>query len=78
MMRLEISPQGSTQSRPLYEVVVLQVLVHATRLKKRTDSILSYSNQPAVNARAALVMDAQTGEVLYSKNSNTVTDCLDY
>ena len=31
----------------------------------------SYSNQPHVNARAALVMDAQTGEVLFSKNSNT-------
>lgn len=30
-----------------------------------------YSNQPSVNARAALVMDSQTGEVLYSKNSNT-------
>lgn len=29
-----------------------------------------YSNQPAVNARAALVMDAETGEVLYSKNTN--------
>lgn len=31
----------------------------------------SYSSQPSVHARAALVMDAQTGEVLYSKNSNT-------
>ena len=30
-----------------------------------------YSNQPSVSARAALVMDANTGEVLYSKNSNT-------
>lgn len=30
----------------------------------------AYSNQPSVNARAALVMDAQTGEVLYSKNTN--------
>lgn len=29
------------------------------------------SNQPSVNARAALLMDAQTGEVLYSKNTNT-------
>lgn len=28
-------------------------------------------NQPSVNARAALVMDAQTGEVLFSKNTNT-------
>ncbi|WP_180028165.1 serine hydrolase [Acinetobacter sp. YH16032] len=30
-----------------------------------------YSNQPSVNARAALVMDANTGEVLFSKNTNT-------
>jgi D-alanyl-D-alanine endopeptidase (penicillin-binding protein 7) len=30
-----------------------------------------YSNNPSVNARAALVMDGNTGEVLYSKNSNT-------
>ena len=31
---------------------------------------VGYSNQPLVSARAALVMDAQTGEVLYSKNTN--------
>lgn len=31
----------------------------------------NYAAQPSVNARAALVMDAQTGEVLYSKNTNT-------
>ena len=31
----------------------------------------NYSNQPSVNSRAALVMDAKTGEVLYSKNTNT-------
>lgn len=30
----------------------------------------NYSNQVSVNARSALVMDAQTGEVLFSKNSN--------
>ncbi|MFC2996918.1 D-alanyl-D-alanine endopeptidase [Acinetobacter sichuanensis] len=30
-----------------------------------------YLNQPSVSARAALVMDANTGEVLYSKNTNT-------
>ncbi len=29
-----------------------------------------YLNQPSVSARAALVMDANTGEVLYSKNTN--------
>ena len=40
---------------------------------KKTIQILDtnrYSNQPSVNARAALVMDANTGEVLYSKNTN--------
>ena len=30
----------------------------------------NYNSQPSVSARAALVMDAQTGEVLYSKNTN--------
>ena len=29
-----------------------------------------FSNQPPVSARAALVMDSQTGEVLFSKNTN--------
>lgn len=29
-------------------------------------------NQPSVNARAALVMDAQTGEILFGKNTNAV------
>lgn len=41
-----------------------------TKTLKIQDTV-SLANQPAVNARAALVMDAQTGEVLYSKNSNT-------
>ena len=31
----------------------------------------NYANQPSVSARAALVMDANTGEVLYSKNTNS-------
>ena len=31
----------------------------------------NFANQPSVSARAALVMDANTGEVLFSKNSNT-------
>lgn len=30
-----------------------------------------YSSQPTVSARAAIVMDAQTGEVLFGKNANT-------
>ena len=33
------------------------------------DTVLK-QNQPSIHARSALVMDAQTGEVLYSKNSN--------
>ena len=34
--------------------------------------ISSFSNQPSVNARAAMVMDAETGEILYTKNSQSV------
>ena len=31
----------------------------------------NFSDQPTVSARAALIMDAQTGEVLFGKNTNT-------
>ncbi len=65
----EISPQGSTtlstSIRPSGTV--------AANTAPKTVHILDtsgYSSQPAVSARAALVMDAKTGEVLYSKNTN--------
>lgn len=65
----EVSPQGSTK----VTTSVRSSNGVVTQLAPKTVQILSnsgYSNQPQVNARAALVMDSQTGEVLYSKNSN--------
>ncbi|OTG91697.1 D-alanyl-D-alanine endopeptidase PBP7/8 [Acinetobacter sp. ANC 3832] len=67
---LEPSPQGSatvtTTLRQLNSVSVSS----APKTVQIFDTS-SYSNQPSVNARAALVMDAKTGEVLFSKNTNT-------
>ncbi|MCW8040243.1 MULTISPECIES: serine hydrolase [Acinetobacter] len=51
------SSNGAVQSGPSKTVQIFDTSVNA--------------HQPSVNARAALVMDGQTGEVLYSKNSNT-------
>jgi D-alanyl-D-alanine endopeptidase (penicillin-binding protein 7) len=65
----EVSPQGSTK----ITTSVRSSNGVVTQSAPKTVQILSnsgYSNQPQVNARAALVMDSQTGEVLYSKNSN--------
>lgn len=65
----EVSPQGSTK----VTTSVRSSNGVVTQSAPKTVQILSnsgYSNQPQVNARAALVMDSQTGEVLYSKNSN--------
>ncbi|WP_180176200.1 serine hydrolase [Acinetobacter sp. YH01016] len=66
----EVSPQGSTK----VTTSVRSSNAAATHSAPKAVQILnnsSYGNQPSVNARAALVMDGQTGEVLYSKNSNT-------
>ena len=66
----EPSPQGSTS----VTTTIRQQNSPAATLKPKTVQIInstSYVNQPSVNARAALVMDAQTGEVLFSKNTNT-------
>jgi len=66
----EVSPQGSTK----IATSVRSSNGVVTHSAPKTVQILNnsnYSNQPSVNARAALVMDGQTGEVLYSKNSNT-------
>jgi D-alanyl-D-alanine endopeptidase (penicillin-binding protein 7) len=65
----EATPQGSTKITTSVRSSNA-VVSHAA---PKTVQILNnsrYSNQPAVNARAALVMDSQTGEVLYSKNTN--------
>ncbi|WP_166169593.1 serine hydrolase [Acinetobacter sp. SA01] len=66
----EVSPQGSTK----ITTSVRNSNGVAPHSAPKTVQILNnsnYGNQPSVNARAALVMDGQTGEVLYSKNSNT-------
>ncbi|MDM1291036.1 serine hydrolase [Acinetobacter indicus] len=68
---VEPSPQGSTK---ITTTVRSSSTPAPASTVSRTSPILdtaSYSNQPTVNARAALVMDANTGEVLYSKNTNT-------
>ena len=65
----EVSPQGSTKittSVRSANGVVAQSAPKSVQILNNS----SYSTQPSVNARAALVMDSQTGEVLYSKNSN--------
>ncbi|CAB1219419.1 D-alanyl-D-alanine endopeptidase [Acinetobacter bouvetii] len=66
----EVSPQGSTK----ITTSVRSSNGVAQHSAPKTVQVLNnsnYSNQPSVNARAALVMDGQTGEVLFSKNSNT-------
>ena len=66
----EPSPQGSTK----ISTSVRSLNGVAQSSSPKTVQILDTSrssSQPSVNARAALVMDGQTGEVLYSKNSNT-------
>ena len=67
----EITPQATTTITTTIRKTEGVVTNQPT---SRTVHILDTSAtnaQPSVNARAALVMDAQTGSVLYSKNSNT-------
>lgn len=66
----EVSPQGSTKITTSVRSSNA-VVAHSAPQNVQILNNSNYSNQPSVNARAALVMDAQTGEVLYSKNSNT-------
>ncbi|MCO8041111.1 serine hydrolase [Acinetobacter bohemicus] len=64
----EPSPAGSaTITTTLRQGGSVQPAVKSPRILDTNHNI----SQPSVNARAALVMDAQTGEVLYSKNTNT-------
>lgn len=65
----DISPKGSTT----YTTTLRTSNTAPVTLNNRSAQIYdtnNYSSQPSVNARAALVMDANTGEVLYSKNTN--------
>ena len=73
----EISPQGSTSITTTLRSGGSATITASNNPKNSVQirdtfnqSNHSYSAQPSVHARAALVMDAQTGEVLYSKNSN--------
>jgi D-alanyl-D-alanine endopeptidase (penicillin-binding protein 7) len=66
----DISPKGSTT----LTTTIRPSNAAPTTLTNKSVQIYdtnSYNSQPSVNARAALVMDATTGEVLYSKNTNT-------
>jgi len=69
---IEISPQGSTSVTTTLRGSGSASITSSTAPQKSVQirDTFGYSNQPSVNARAALVMDAQTGEVLYSKNSS--------
>lgn len=73
---LEISPQGSTsvtttlRSGGSATITSSSSPKNTVQIRDTFSNSINYSSQPSVNARAALVMDAQTGEVLYSKNSN--------
>lgn len=68
----KISPQGSTSVTTTLRGSGSASITSSTAPQKSVQirDTFGYSNQPSVNARAALVMDAQTGEVLYSKNSS--------
>ena len=68
----EISPQGSTSVTTTLRGSGSASITSSTASQKSVQirDTFGYSNQPSVNARVALVMDAQTGEVLYSKNSS--------
>ncbi|OTG72824.1 D-alanyl-D-alanine endopeptidase [Acinetobacter sp. ANC 4169] len=66
----EVSPQGATKITTSIRSSNGVVTYSAPKTVQVLNNS-NYSNQPSVNARAALVMDGQTGEVLYSKNSNT-------
>ena len=68
----EPSPQGSTS----YTTTLRggNTSTPSTNFSNKSVQIYdtnSFNSQPSVNARAALVMDAKTGEVLFSKNTNT-------
>lgn len=66
----EVSPQGSTKVTTTVRSSNAVPTYSAPKTVHIIDTSAGYSSQPSVSARAALVMDAQTGEVLYSKNTN--------
>ncbi|KXO81422.1 D-alanyl-D-alanine endopeptidase [Acinetobacter venetianus] len=68
----EISPQGSTSVTTTLRNGGSATITSSATLQKSVQirDTFGSTSQPSVNARSALVMDAQTGEVLFSKNSN--------
>jgi D-alanyl-D-alanine endopeptidase (penicillin-binding protein 7) len=67
----DFSPPGSATATTTIRQAGAASTTTAARATQISDtSRYNYNGQPSVNSRAALVMDAQTGEVLYSKNSN--------
>ena len=65
------SPQGSTSVTTTVRNAAPPSSASSSSPAYVIRDTTNYAAQPSVNARAALVMDAQTGEVLYSKNTNT-------
>lgn len=65
------SPQGSTSVTTTVRNAAPPSSASSSSPTYVIRDTTNYAAQPSVNARAALVMDAQTGEVLYSKNTNT-------
>ena len=63
---VEISPQGSTSVTTTLRNGGSATITSSAAPQSSTQirDTFGYSSQPSVNARAALVMDAQTGEVL--------------
>ncbi|WP_340600846.1 D-alanyl-D-alanine endopeptidase PBP7/8 [Acinetobacter sp. HZNU-JH01] len=70
---LDLSPVGSTSVTTTLRSGGSATITSSTSPQQSVQirDTVDYSSQPSVNARAALVMDAQTGEVLFSKNTNT-------
>lgn len=64
------SPQGSTSVTTTLRSTTTTTLTPAPAAPSAIRDTGGHGVQPAVSARAALVMDAQTGEVLFSKNTN--------
>ena len=68
---------NSTEISPAGSVNVTKTIRNSSSIQQPTSNITQvldterYSSQPTIQARAALLMDAQTGEVLFSKNENS-------
>jgi len=67
----EVTPPGSAKVTTTLRSSTQAPAATVAKKVQILDTSSNYRNQPVVNARSALVLDAQTGEVLYSKNTNT-------